>query len=43
LSLHTQSFPYEWSLRAAFGADENVTITYLGDWFYHQRFGTGDE
>lgn len=37
-SLHTQFFPYEWSLRAALGADENVTIRYLGDWFYHQRF-----
>ena len=41
-SLHTQFFPYEWSLRAAFGADENVSITYLGDWFYHQRLGAGE-
>jgi ubiquinone/menaquinone biosynthesis C-methylase UbiE len=40
-SLHTQFFPYEWSLRAALGPNKNVTIKYLGDWFYHQRLGTG--
>ena len=36
-SLHTQFFPYEWSLRAALGTGEHVTIKYLGDWFYHQE------
>jgi ubiquinone/menaquinone biosynthesis C-methylase UbiE len=39
-SLHTQFFPYEWSLRGALGGDDSVTIRYLGDWFYHQRFDT---
>jgi ubiquinone/menaquinone biosynthesis C-methylase UbiE len=41
-SLHTQFFPYEWSLRGALGSGENVTITDLGDWFYHQRFATAE-
>lgn len=41
-SLHTQFFPYEWSLRAALSADENTTIIDLGDWFYHQRFPQGE-
>lgn len=35
-SLHTHFFPYEWSLRSAFGTGDNVTIKYLGDWFYHK-------
>jgi SAM-dependent methyltransferase len=38
-SLHTQFFPYEWSLQAAFGYDpKTTTIKRLGgDWIYHQR------
>lgn len=37
-SLHTQFFPYEWSLQAAFGFDpKTTTIKNLGgDWVYHQ-------
>ncbi|MGD8374453.1 MAG: class I SAM-dependent methyltransferase [Candidatus Woesebacteria bacterium] len=41
-SLHTHFFPYEWSLKAAFGTDQNVTIKYLGDWFYHKVFAKND-
>ncbi len=33
-SLHTQFFPYEWSIVNAFGYRKNVTIEKLGDWFY---------
>ncbi len=33
-SLHTQFFPYEWSIINAFGYRKNVTIDKLGDWFY---------
>ncbi len=40
-SLHTQFFPYEWSLRGALGPAENVSVTYLGDWLYYQRFVAG--
>lgn len=40
-SLHTQFFPYEWSLRGALGSDDSVSIRYLGDWFYHQRLDRG--
>jgi ubiquinone/menaquinone biosynthesis C-methylase UbiE len=38
-SLHTQFFPYEWSVQAAFGFDSNNTVlTNLGgDWYYQQR------
>lgn len=36
-SLHTQFFPYEWSLTNAFGYRKNATIEKLGDWFYHER------
>jgi ubiquinone/menaquinone biosynthesis C-methylase UbiE len=38
-SLHTQFFPYDWSLQAAFGYDpETTTIRDLGgDWYYHQK------
>lgn len=38
-SLHTQFFPYEWSLQAAFGFDPKTTrIKNLGgDWLYHQK------
>ncbi|HET9138836.1 class I SAM-dependent methyltransferase [Actinophytocola sp.] len=36
-SLHTQFFPYEWSLEAAFGRGAGVSIKNLGgDWLYHQ-------
>ena len=35
-SLHTQFFPYDWSLQAAFGyKNGKTTIKKLGDWFYH--------
>jgi ubiquinone/menaquinone biosynthesis C-methylase UbiE len=37
-SLHTQFFPYEWSLESSFGRSDGVTIKYLGDWFYHHEF-----
>lgn len=36
-SLHTQFFPYRWSLENAFGAGKNVVIAELGDWFYHMK------
>lgn len=37
-SLHTQFFPYDWSLEAAFGyTPGKTTIKKLGDWFYHQK------
>jgi ubiquinone/menaquinone biosynthesis C-methylase UbiE len=36
-SLHTQFFPYEWSLVNGFGYRQNVTIEKLGDWFYYER------
>ncbi len=42
-SLHTQFFPYEWSLRAALGSGENVEIRYLGDWVYHQALALRQE
>lgn len=35
-SLHTQFFPYEWSLVNAFGYRKEVTIKKLGDWFYYE-------
>ena len=36
-SLHTQFFPYEWSLTNAFGYSENAVIEKLGDWFYREN------
>ena len=33
-SLHTQFFPYEWSLQNGFGYQKNAIINRLGDWFY---------
>ncbi len=38
-SLHTQFFPYQWSLEAAFGFTKGkTTIKNLdGDWFYHEK------
>ncbi len=37
-SLHTQFFPYDWSLRAALGPASGPTeIIRLGDWFYRER------
>jgi ubiquinone/menaquinone biosynthesis C-methylase UbiE len=35
-SLHTQFFPYEWSLHAALGHRQGATITRLGDWLYRE-------
>jgi ubiquinone/menaquinone biosynthesis C-methylase UbiE len=37
-SLHTQFFPYEWSLQAAFNSPKNAVIKYLGDWFYIETY-----
>jgi ubiquinone/menaquinone biosynthesis C-methylase UbiE len=38
-SLHTQFFPYTWSLQAALGFNpKTTTLRQLGgDWFYHQK------
>lgn len=36
-SLHTQFFPYEWSLHAAFGNHAGVHIRRLGDWYYFEQ------
>ncbi len=37
-SLHTQFFPYRWSLETAFGYEPGVTkIKNLGDWFYSEK------
>lgn len=36
-SLHTQFFPYEWSLTNAFGYHEGAKIEKLGDWFYYEK------
>ena len=37
-SLHTQFFPYEWSLQSAFGIDKKTVIKNLDhDWYYHQK------
>ena len=33
-SLHTQFFPYTWSLQSAFGFRPGARIERLGDWFY---------
>ena len=41
-SLHTQFFPYRWSLRAALGSRAGSRITYLGDWFYYEPDPTPD-
>jgi SAM-dependent methyltransferase len=42
-SLHTQFFPYAWSLEAAFGFNpKTTTIKNLGgDWLYHQKLSSG--
>ncbi len=34
--LHTHFFPYEWSLRGAFGYQPNVVIENLHDWYYEE-------
>jgi ubiquinone/menaquinone biosynthesis C-methylase UbiE len=34
-NLHTQFFPYRWSIENAFGVGPKTTILRLGDWFYH--------
>jgi ubiquinone/menaquinone biosynthesis C-methylase UbiE len=41
-SLHTQFFPYDWSLQAAFGFDPKTTVIkdLGGDWFYRQQLRT---
>lgn len=36
-SLHTQFFPYEWSLQNAFGYRKSAKIKKLGDWFYYEK------
>lgn len=36
-SLHTQFFPYEWSLQSGFGYRKGSKIKRLGDWFYHEK------
>ena len=36
-SLHTQFFPYEWSITNAFGYRKNSKIENLGDWFYYEK------
>lgn len=36
-SLHTQFFPYAWSIQNAFGYRKNATLKKLGDWFYHEK------
>ena len=38
-SLHTQFFPYKWSLENAFGTGKNTKIKDLGDWFYFKDMG----
>lgn len=35
-SLHSQFFPYRWSLENAFGTGPSVTIKELGDWYYFE-------
>lgn len=35
-SLHTNFFPYKWSIEGAFGFRKNAIIKRLGDWFYHE-------
>jgi ubiquinone/menaquinone biosynthesis C-methylase UbiE len=42
-NLHTQFFPYRWSIEGAFGHRPGVTIRNLGDWFYLEDMvaGTG--
>lgn len=36
-SLHTQFFPYKWSLENSFGTNKNTTIKDLGDWYYFEN------
>jgi ubiquinone/menaquinone biosynthesis C-methylase UbiE len=36
-SLHTQFFPYEWSITNAFGYRKNSKLEKLGDWFYYEK------
>ena len=36
-SLHTQFFPYKWSIENAFGYSDTSEIKKLGDWYYHER------
>ena len=40
-SLHTQFFPYEWSIWNAFGFSENASLERLGDWYYHESIYAG--
>jgi ubiquinone/menaquinone biosynthesis C-methylase UbiE len=36
-SLHTQFFPYKWSIENAFGYRKSAKIQKLGDWFYYEK------
>lgn len=36
-SLHTQFFPYRWSLQNSFGYNATASIKKLGDWFYYEK------
>ncbi len=36
-SLHTQFFPYDWSIVNAFGYRKGAIIERLGDWFYYEK------
>jgi ubiquinone/menaquinone biosynthesis C-methylase UbiE len=36
-SLHTQFFPYEWSITNSFGYRKKSKIEKLGDWFYYEQ------
>jgi ubiquinone/menaquinone biosynthesis C-methylase UbiE len=40
-NLHTQFFPYRWSIEGAFGHRPNSTISNLGDWFYVESLAPG--
>lgn len=39
-SLHTQFFPYDWSITNAFGYRKSARIERLGDWLYYERTDT---
>ncbi len=43
-SLHSQFFPYEWSLRSAFGDPVgSTTVERLGDWFYQEELSAATD
>ncbi len=35
-SLHTQFFPYQWSIESGFGFRKGARIDRLGDWYYYE-------